>query len=60
MCSGLSIGEVFLIPIHGSYLGDYNKGGGATGEHSHCLNVWQHFSRVSGAGEVTEFDDGDG
>lgn len=37
-----------------SYLGFWNKGGGASGEHSHALNLWQHFSHVVGAGRVVE------
>lgn len=37
-----------------SYLGFWERGGGAGGEHSHGLNLWQHFARVAGAGRVTE------
>lgn len=35
-----------------SYLGYWKKGGGASGEHSHALNLWQHFAHVLGAGSV--------
>ncbi len=35
-----------------SYLGFAARGGGATGEHSHAINMWQHFSHVAGAGRV--------
>lgn len=28
-----------------SYLGNVDQGGGSSGEHSHALNLWQHFSR---------------
>lgn len=37
-----------------SYLGFSARGGGATGEHSHAINMWQHFARVCGAGRVVE------
>ena len=37
-----------------SYLGYWRRGGGASGEHSHALNLWQHFARWNGAGEVIE------
>lgn len=37
-----------------SYLGFSHRGGGASGEHSHAINLWQHFARGLGAGEVTE------
>jgi predicted dehydrogenase len=35
-----------------SYLGYWKKGGGASGEHSHALNIWQHFSHVLGQGRA--------
>lgn len=44
----------WLAGPHDSYLGFYKRGGGSTGEHSHCLNIFQHFSRALGMGEVTE------
>ena len=37
-----------------SYLGFYEKGGGATGEHSHAINLWQHFAKLTDFGEVDE------
>ena len=37
-----------------SYLGFWKRGGGASGEHSHALNLWQHFAHVLGAGRVVE------
>jgi predicted dehydrogenase len=37
-----------------TYLGDWRRGGGALGEHSHALNLWQHFARVLGRGRVVE------
>jgi predicted dehydrogenase len=37
-----------------SYLGFSSRGGGATGEHSHGINIWQHFANLIGAGRVSE------
>ncbi len=37
-----------------SYLGYSARGGGASGEHSHAANLWQHFAHVAGAGRVVE------
>jgi predicted dehydrogenase len=37
-----------------SYLGFWRRGGGAAGEHSHGINLWQHFAHAAGAGRVTE------
>jgi predicted dehydrogenase len=37
-----------------SYLGFWNRGGGASGEHSHAINLWQHLARVLGSGRVVE------
>ena len=37
-----------------SYLGFWKRGGGASGEHSHAANLWQHFAHVAGAGRVVE------
>jgi predicted dehydrogenase len=37
-----------------SYLGYWTRGGGASGEHSHALNLWQHFAHVVGAGCVAD------
>ncbi len=36
-----------------TYLGFWERGGGACGEHSHALNLWQHFGHVLGAGRVS-------
>ena len=35
-----------------SYLGFSARGGGASGEHSHAANLWQHFAHVAGRGRV--------
>jgi predicted dehydrogenase len=37
-----------------TYLGFSDQGGGASGEHSHAINLWQHFAHVSGAGRVVK------
>lgn len=37
-----------------TYLGFWKKGGGATGEHSHAINLWQHFSHEAGTGRIVE------
>jgi predicted dehydrogenase len=37
-----------------SYLGFWKRGGGASGEHSHAINLWQHFAHEIGAGRVIE------
>jgi len=33
-----------------SYLGYWKKGGGASGEHSHALHLWQYLAREAGLG----------
>tara|TARA_B100002003_G_scaffold6716_1_gene5990 strand:- start:88 stop:1182 length:1095 start_codon:yes stop_codon:yes gene_type:complete len=37
-----------------TYLGFSERGGGACGEHSHAINIWQHFSHVLGMGRIDE------
>ncbi len=37
-----------------SYLGYWEAGGGASGEHSHAVNLWQHFAHVLRMGRVKE------
>lgn len=37
-----------------TYLGYTDRGGGALGEHSHGLSIWQHFARLSGHGRIIE------
>lgn len=37
-----------------SYLGRAASGGGACGEHSHGINIWQHFAHLTDAGRVVE------
>lgn len=51
---GIFKAHPWLAGPHESYLGFYQRGGGATGEHSHAINIWQHFSRQLGQGRVSE------
>ena len=37
-----------------TYLGFFERGGGASGEHSHAINIWQHFAHLVGAGRIVE------
>lgn len=37
-----------------TYLGYWQRGGGAAGEHSHAINIWQHFASRCGFGRITE------
>lgn len=39
-----------------SYLGFWERGGGASGEHSHAINLWQHFAHAVGGGRVIDVD----
>ncbi|MDP2593361.1 MAG: Gfo/Idh/MocA family oxidoreductase [bacterium] len=34
-----------------TYLGYWKKGGGASGEHSHALHLWQYLAKISGLGK---------
>lgn len=37
-----------------TYLGFSDRGGGASGEHSHAINIWQHFAHRVGCGRIVE------
>ncbi len=37
-----------------SYLGFFRRGGGACGEHSHAINIWQHFAHLLEQGRIIE------
>jgi len=37
-----------------SYLGFWQRGGGACSEHSHAINLWQNFANAVEAGRITE------
>ncbi len=51
---GIFSAHPWLSGPEDSYLGFSEKGGGASGEHSHAINIWQHFARIVGAGRITE------
>jgi predicted dehydrogenase len=44
----------WISGLEDTYLGHWGRGGGASGEHSHATNLWQHFSHVLGQGKVVE------
>jgi predicted dehydrogenase len=37
-----------------TYLGFFDRGGGASGEHSHAINIWQHFAHLVNMGRIIE------
>ncbi len=37
-----------------TYLGYWQRGGGASGEHSHAINLWQNFSHLVGKGRIVK------
>lgn len=37
-----------------TYLGFAGRGGGACGEHSHGIHIWQHFAHLLGKGKIVE------
>jgi len=37
-----------------TYLGSWKRGGGASGEHSHAINLWQHFAHQISAGRINQ------
>jgi len=37
-----------------TYLGFWQRGGGACGEHSHAANLWQYFAHEAGVGRIVE------
>ncbi len=49
---GIFAAHPWLDGPHDSYLGYWRRGGGASGEHSHAINLWQHFAHTAGAGRV--------
>lgn len=51
---GIFKAHPWLAGPSASYLGFSGRGGGACGEHSHAINIWQHFANLVGAGRVTE------
>jgi predicted dehydrogenase len=51
---GIFAAHPWLQGPQDTYLGYWKRGGGAAGEHSHAINLWQHFARELGAGRVVE------
>lgn len=51
---GIFTAHPWLSGPQDTYLGYAARGGGASGEHSHAINIWQHFARLVGAGRVVE------
>lgn len=51
---GIFAAHPWLAGPWDSYLGFWKRGGGASGEHSHAANLWQHFAHVVGAGRIVE------
>ncbi len=52
--SGIFKAHPWLNGPQDSYLGYWKRGGGAGGEHSHALNLWQHFAHFLGKGRISE------
>jgi predicted dehydrogenase len=53
---GIFTAHPWLDGPQDTYLGFWQKGGGASGEHSHAINLWQHLARSLGAGRITEVE----
>lgn len=54
--AGIFAAHPWLAGPEDTYLGYTDRGGGASGEHSHALNLWQHFALLCDAGRVTAVD----
>jgi len=52
--AGIFAAHPWLTGPADSYLGFWERGGGASGEHSHAINLWQHFAHAVGGGRVAE------
>ncbi|WP_035709259.1 Gfo/Idh/MocA family protein [Niveispirillum irakense] len=51
---GIFAAHPWLSGPSDSYLGYWRRGGGACGEHSHAINLWQAFAHAGGFGRVAE------
>lgn len=51
---GIFAAHPWLSGPSDTYLGFWRRGGGASGEHSHAANLWQHFAHLIGGGRVVE------
>lgn len=54
--AGIFAAHPWLSGPEDTYLGYTERGGGASGEHSHALNLWQHFAHLANAGRVVAVD----
>lgn len=52
--AGIFSAHPWLTGPTDTYLGFWKRGGGASGEHSHAISLWQHFAHKVGAGRVIE------
>lgn len=51
---GIFAAHPWLKGPEDTYLGFWKRGGGTTSEHSHGINLFQHFARVLGLGKIAE------
>jgi len=51
---GIFKAHPWLAGPQDSYLGFSSRGGGASGEHSHAINIWQHFAHILNLGKIVE------
>ena len=51
---GIFLAHPWLKGPSDSYLGFWEKGGGSCGEHSHAINLWQHYAKIAGMGRVVD------
>lgn len=51
---GIFAAHPWLSGPSDTYLGFWKRGGGASGEHSHAINIWQFYALALGAGRITE------
>jgi len=51
---GIFAAHPWLAGPADSYLGFTERGGGALGEHSHGINLWQHFATLVGHGRISD------
>lgn len=49
---GIFAAHPWLAGPADSYLGHWSRGGGACGEHSHAISLWQFFSETLGMGSI--------
>ncbi len=51
---GIFAAHPWLAGPADTYLGFTSRGGGALGEHSHAINIWQYFADLAGCGRIAE------